>query len=147
MPAKEKTPDQIRDELAGIAGEVLQSSESFKGPASKAVGEIRDLIDAKSNSGWVFRCKRIPLPSWRLIHDDPALQYCCDGRSQVLCQAGASERHSRNCKSPFQDITCYLDAHSLAMTILSQPSACLNGIFEPSVSSSWTDEQWNEYFK
>jgi len=51
MPAKEKTPNQIRDELAGIAGEVLQSSDSYKGPASKAVGEIRDLIDVKSNSG------------------------------------------------------------------------------------------------
>ena len=49
-PVKDKTAEGIRDELAGIAGEVLQAENAVKGPASKVVGEIRELISLKQTS-------------------------------------------------------------------------------------------------
>jgi hypothetical protein len=49
-PVKNKTPENVRDELAGIAGEVFQAENAVKGPASKVVGEIRDLLAVKPSS-------------------------------------------------------------------------------------------------
>lgn len=49
-PVKLKTPETVRDELATIAGQVLESKNAIKGPASKAVGEIRQLISVKESS-------------------------------------------------------------------------------------------------
>lgn len=49
-PVKDKTAEQVRDELASLAGDVLQAEDAIKGPASKAVGEIRDLIALKPDS-------------------------------------------------------------------------------------------------
>lgn len=47
-PSADKTPQQIRDELAVVAGEVLEQ-QGVKGPTSKLVGEIRDKITFKGS--------------------------------------------------------------------------------------------------
>jgi hypothetical protein len=49
-PVKNKTPEQVRDELAKLAGDVLQEQEAIKGPVSKAVGEVRALISVQGSS-------------------------------------------------------------------------------------------------
>jgi hypothetical protein len=49
-PVKERTAESVRDELAGLAVEVLQDAGLVKGPASKVVGELRELIAVKSSS-------------------------------------------------------------------------------------------------
>lgn len=53
-PSADKTPEQIRNELAVVAGEVLES-QGAKGPASKLVADVRDKITFKTtpNGGWV----------------------------------------------------------------------------------------------
>lgn len=102
-PVKSKTPEAVRDELAQLAGEVLEKEGAVKGPASRAVGEVRELVGVKGSS-----------PNAGTAVTDDLKYFVKLGRQNGI------------------HVT---------------PSAVFNGIFDSSVSSSWGDKEWNEFFK
>lgn len=142
VPVQTLTPNEIRDKLVNLATDLLETKGKISGPKSKLFGELRDALEAKEKVEG----------GEKKIHGgnaaEPAMKHTREWRSTGPSILSGASAHWR-------DYEVYSEGQELMFSVKIgrqngihvTPTVLFDGLKEDSVSSSWGQEEWEQFLQ